>query len=60
VSEGGVLLKARIRTSPGKQWSVQREYLRRIRLAFAPEGIDFAQATTRLVAPQTPAPDKPV
>lgn len=52
VSEAGVLLKARMRTIPGKQWSVQREYLRRIRLAFEREGIEFTQSTTRLIAPQ--------
>ena len=52
VSEAGVLLKARMRTTPGKQWAVQREYLRRIRLAFDREGIEFNQSTTRLIAPQ--------
>jgi moderate conductance mechanosensitive channel len=52
VSEAGVLLKARMRTAPGKQWSVQREYLRRIRLAFERDGIDFTQTTTRLIAPE--------
>lgn len=54
VSEAGVLLKARIRTAPGKQWTIQREYLRRIRLAFEREGIDFTQSTTRLIAPEPP------
>lgn len=57
VSESGVLLKARIRTAPGKQWTVQREYLRRIRLAFERENIGFTQTTTRLVAP-APPPEK--
>ena len=56
VSEAGVLLKARIRTAPGKQWTVQREYLRRIRLAFEREGIDFTQTTTRMIMPEAPAP----
>lgn len=58
VSEAGVLLKARIRTAPGKQWLVQREYLRRIRLVFEREGIDFTQTTTRLIAPEPPAAPK--
>ena len=53
VSEAGVLLKARMRTTPGKQWSVQRDYLRRIRLAFERAGIEFNQSTTRLIAPQS-------
>jgi len=60
VSEAGVVLKARIRTIPGKQWGVQREYLRRIRLVFERESIEFTQSTTRLIAPDlTPPPAKP-
>lgn len=58
VSEEGVLLKARMRTIPGKQWSVQREYLRRIYLAFDKDGIEFAQDTMRLIAPD-PSDVKP-
>jgi small-conductance mechanosensitive channel len=54
VSEAGVVLKGRIRTAPGKQWSVQREYLRRIRLAFGKADIQFTQTTTRLIAPEPP------
>ncbi|ANP46487.1 mechanosensitive ion channel family protein [Candidatus Viadribacter manganicus] len=56
VSEAGVLLKARIRTAPGKQWAVQREYLRRIRLAFDKAGIVFTQSTTRLITSEPPPP----
>ncbi|MGQ0532155.1 MAG: mechanosensitive ion channel family protein [Caulobacteraceae bacterium] len=55
LSETGVLLKARIRTAPGKQWTVQREYLRRLRLAFEREGIEFSQTTTRMIVPEPPA-----
>ncbi len=58
VSEAGVVLKARIRTAPGKQWAVQREYLRRIRLAFVRESIEFTQTTTRLITSE-PIPPKP-
>jgi small conductance mechanosensitive channel len=58
VSEAGVVLKARIRTAPGKQWTIQREYLRRIRLAFEREGIDFTQTTARLIAPEPPSSPK--
>jgi moderate conductance mechanosensitive channel len=58
VSEAGVLLKARMRTAPGKQWTVQREYLRRIRLAFEREDIEFTQTTTRMIMPDAPAPDR--
>jgi small conductance mechanosensitive channel len=53
VSEAGVLLKARMKTAPGKQWAVQREYLRRIRLAFEREGVNFQQATMRMIMPET-------
>lgn len=55
VSEAGVMLKARIRTAPGKQWTIQREYLRRIRLVFERDGIEFTQTTTRLITPEPPA-----
>jgi small conductance mechanosensitive channel len=37
----GVLLKARIKTIPGKQWDVGREMNRRIKLAFEAAGIEF-------------------
>lgn len=59
VSEAGVLLKARLRTAPGKQWLVQREYLRRIRLAFEQAGIQFTQTTTRLIVPEPERPATP-
>lgn len=58
VSEAGVVLKARIRTAPGKQWTVQHEYLRRIRFAFERENIEFTRATTRLITSE-PLPQKP-
>jgi len=33
ISDAGIALKARIRTSPGKQWGVGRDYLRRLKIA---------------------------
>ena len=54
VTEGGVMLKARIKTAPGKQWMIQREYLRRIKLAFDEAGIDIPTKTTVLMMPDPP------
>lgn len=39
--ESAVLIKARIKTGPGQQWPVTREYNRRIKLAFEKAGIDI-------------------
>lgn len=54
VTDTGVMLKARIKTAPGKQWMIQREYLRRIKLAFDEAGIDVPTKTTVLVMPDQP------
>jgi moderate conductance mechanosensitive channel len=56
LSDAGVTLKARIKTAPGKQWLVQREYLRRIKLAFDASDIDVAAKQTVLIMPGA---DKP-
>lgn len=56
VNDSGVTLKARIKTAPGKQWLVQREYLRRIKLAFDAGDIDVASKQTVLIMPGA---DKP-
>ncbi|MBL8544278.1 MAG: mechanosensitive ion channel family protein [Hyphomonadaceae bacterium] len=34
LADSGVILKGRFKTMPGQQWTVQREYLRRIKQAF--------------------------
>jgi small conductance mechanosensitive channel len=54
LTDAGVTLKARIKTAPGKQWMVQREYLRRIKLAFDAADIDLAAKQTVLVMPDQP------
>ncbi|HVZ99610.1 MAG TPA: mechanosensitive ion channel family protein [Caulobacterales bacterium] len=41
LADSAVLLKARIKTAPIKQWSVGREYNRRIKLAFDEAGIEI-------------------
>jgi small conductance mechanosensitive channel len=54
LTDAGVILKARIKTAPGKQWLVQREYLRRIKLAFDVANIDLAAKQMLLVMPDQP------
>lgn len=41
LGDSGVVLKARIKTQPVQQWSVGREYNRRIKLAFDKAGIEI-------------------
>jgi small conductance mechanosensitive channel len=41
LADSGVILKARVRTLPGEQWSVGREFLKRIKLAFDEAGIEI-------------------
>jgi moderate conductance mechanosensitive channel len=55
ITDAGMTLKARIKTAPGKQWMVQREYLRRIKLAFDEADIDLAARQTVLVMPDPTA-----
>jgi moderate conductance mechanosensitive channel len=56
LADSGVILKARIKTLPGKQWSVGREYLRRIKLAFDAHGVEIPFPHLKLVAPDQPIP----
>jgi small conductance mechanosensitive channel len=50
-ADSGVKLKARIKTRPIEQWTVGREYNRRIKLAFDKAGITIPYPHTRLVLP---------
>ncbi len=43
ISDNAIMLKGRIRTRPGEQWRVQREFNKRIKLAFDKAGLLFAQ-----------------
>lgn len=43
INDNAVLLKGRIRTRPGDQWRVQREFNKRIKHAFDKAGLLFAQ-----------------
>jgi len=52
----GVVVKARIKTRPGKQWQVGREFQRRLKLAFDARGTEMGYPN--VYADRTPpAPD---
>ena len=50
--DNGVMLKARIKTRPLDQWTVGREYNRRIKQAFDAAGIEIPYPHMKLVMPQ--------
>ena len=52
LGDNGVLLKARIKTRPLDQWTVGREYNRRIKLAFDAAGVEIPYPHMKLVVPQ--------
>ena len=56
LADSGVVLKARIKTQPIKQWTVGREYLKRIKLAFDEAGIEIPFPHLKLVPPDQPIP----
>jgi moderate conductance mechanosensitive channel len=47
----GVVIKARIKTRPGRQWSVEREFNRRAKLALAEAGIALTHAAIMRTMP---------
>jgi moderate conductance mechanosensitive channel len=56
LADSGVVLKARFKTYPIQQWTVGREYLKRIKLAFDANGIEIPFPHIKLVAPDAPIP----
>lgn len=52
LADSGVRLKARIKTRPIEQWSVGREYNRRIKLAFDKAGIEIPFPHMKVVLPE--------
>lgn len=52
LGDSGVTLKARIKTLPIQQWSVGREYNRRIKLAFDAAGVEIPFPHLKVVLPQ--------
>jgi small conductance mechanosensitive channel len=51
LADSGVVLKARIKTQPVQQWSVGREYNRRIKLAFDEAGVEIPFPHMKVVLP---------
>jgi moderate conductance mechanosensitive channel len=49
LATNAVILKGRIKTAPGQQWTVQREYLKRIKMAFDRNHIEIPLPQLRLV-----------
>jgi small conductance mechanosensitive channel len=56
LADSAVVLKGRIKTQPAKQWAVQREYLKRIKLAFDANGVEIPFPHLKLVPPDSPIP----
>jgi small-conductance mechanosensitive channel len=56
LAEAGVILKARIKTLPGKQWALRREYLKRIKIAFDGNDIELPTGALKLAMMDAPLP----
>ncbi|MBS0412069.1 MAG: mechanosensitive ion channel family protein, partial [Proteobacteria bacterium] len=54
LADSGVVLKARLKTLPLQQWTVGREFNRRIKLAFDREGVEIPYPHMKLVLPESP------
>jgi len=52
LADSGVVLKARIKTLPLQQWTVGREYNRRIKLAFDEAGVEIPFPHLKVVMPE--------
>lgn len=52
LGDSGVALKARIKTKPIQQWTVGREYNRRIKMAFDREGVEIPFPHMKVVLPE--------
>jgi small conductance mechanosensitive channel len=55
LADSAVMLKARIKTYPAKQWAVRREYLKRIKIAFDAAGVEIPFPHMKLIPPDRPA-----
>lgn len=60
-ADSAVMIRARLKVTPLEQWTVRREYLRRLKLAFDDAGVEipFPQLTLRRAAAPSPAGDQP-
>lgn len=54
LADSAVVLKARIKTHPAKQWAVKREYLKRVKAAFDEAGVVIPFPTLKLIPPDDP------
>jgi small conductance mechanosensitive channel len=59
LAESGVMLRARFKVVPLEQWNVRREYLRRLKAAFARAGIQIAHPRLRVYAEPAQEADNP-
>lgn len=55
LADSAVMLKARIKTAPAKQWTIRREYLRRIKIGFDAAGVEIPYPHLKLVPPDPAA-----
>jgi small conductance mechanosensitive channel len=61
-ADNAVIIRARLKTAPGKQWSVEREFNRRLKRLFEEHGIARANpvaAPTLYLSDARPAPQPP-
>lgn len=56
LSDAGIALKARIKTAPGMQWRVGRDYLRRLKLALDAANIETPVPSLKLAMMDQPLP----
>lgn len=56
LADSGVILKGRLKTIPTQQWTVGREYLKRIKLAFDAHGVEIPFPHLKIVLPDQPSP----
>jgi small-conductance mechanosensitive channel len=56
LSDAGIALKARIRTAPGKQWRVGREYLRRLKIALDHANVETPVPSLKIAMMDQPPP----
>lgn len=56
-ADSAIVLRARFRVAPLEQWTVRREYLRRLKIAFDERGIEIPFPHVRIVTAPQPAPD---
>ncbi|MEZ5959185.1 MAG: mechanosensitive ion channel [Hyphomonadaceae bacterium] len=58
LADSAVMLKARLKTFPGKQFAIRREYLKRVKIAFDDAGIEIPFPHMKLVPPRAEAEGK--